>query len=107
MPTASELLGQMMRVWVSESDVRTSCPECGEAQTLNQATLIFSDPMRPTYLCGNGCSPILIVGLAIDGIVPHRGHEAGAYLLRNPCDMYVEVAGEQEVRFPARRNALD
>jgi hypothetical protein len=62
--------------------------------------------MRMTYVCVRGCSPILIVGLAIDLTwPPDRGVRVGAYSLRNPEDLIVHLEGEATVVIPANRNA--
>jgi len=112
MPTASELLSEVMNHPLTEDMIKTSCPTCETAQTLDQATIdVVTDPMRPTYRCLKGCGPILIIGLAMDGTwPPGRGFPAGAsYLIRNPRDLLVYPDHELQKRmiFPASPNALD
>ena len=74
---------------------------------VNRPRLSSADPMRMTYVCVKGCSPILIVGLAIQSPTwpPNRGVRVGVYSLRNPEDLIVHLEGESAVVIPANRNA--
>ena len=106
MPTASDLLSDLAPAPVTDAMVETRCPICNQSQRLNRARLSSADPMRMTYVCVRGCSPILIIGLAIDLTwPPDRGVRVGAYSLRNPEDLIVHLEGESAVVIPANKNA--
>ncbi|MGO9583569.1 MAG: hypothetical protein ACLP36_12235 [Acidimicrobiales bacterium] len=112
MPRASELLSNMAGEQISEDMIRTSCRACGTVQTLSETIFdVTTDPMRPRYQCTEGCGPILIIGLAMDGTwPPGRGIPAtSSYLIRNPKELLVYPGHDIERRiiFPASPNALD
>ncbi len=85
---------------IEEERFETSCPTCGTAQNLSQATLSL-DHDDTLYTCRNGCQTIVVVSRR--GLVgwPGRGYRIGDYVIRNASDLRFA-----HVLVPASRAAL-
>jgi hypothetical protein len=96
MPRAEEML-----VWAgldvpnnarlpSDDGLVTSCPSCGETQTLAEAEFVEGEG-ESVYTCKNGCQPILIIGAPNEQPWPGRGYRMGDFVLRNATDLSFRV----------------
>ena len=109
MPLASEALAEL-RPPPGETDLETTCPECGTSQRLAEATPeTAEDGLETTYRCRTGDgSAILIV--STPGVVPWegRGYQLGDWVIRNPSDLYIHVShAPPPILIPASAHALD
>lgn len=118
MPLADEIL-----VWAgldvpsnlrlpSDAQITTSCPTCGEKQSLSEAAII-DEGDELIYACKIGCGPMLVIGPPNDEPWPGRGYRMGDWVLRNATDLtfrLIDQSGKpsgQPVFFPASSHALD
>jgi len=108
MPWASVVLSQLCGHGVSEPDIRTSCPHCGQMQRLDQALRLDADWFEVVYRCASCTDPILVVSTA--GALPWegRGLEVGLWMIRNPTELFVRVHSFTDERWiPAAPSALE
>lgn len=90
----------------TDRDIRTSCPSCGEEQTLGEAEL-RRNGTDTLYTCKNGCQVIVVVGLPGSSPWPGRGYRLGNHVIRNARDLYLPVIGSAgTVLIPASPAAL-
>ncbi|MBP7705815.1 MAG: TIR domain-containing protein [Candidatus Aminicenantes bacterium] len=75
---------------IKDADMTTTCPACGTAQRLSDATLSL-DRAETVYTCRNGCQAIVIIGRP--GVVawPGRGYRLGDHVVRNIQDILVKT----------------
>ncbi|CAN0326234.1 unnamed protein product, partial [Phaeothamnion confervicola] len=75
---------------IKDSDMKTTCPACGMAQLLSDATLQLDDS-ETIYTCKNGCQPLVVVGRP--GVVawPGRGYRLGDHVIRNVRNIIVKT----------------
>lgn len=78
----------------SDKDCRTSCPNCGEMQSLDHASVDVNDKMETVYGCMNGCGAILII--SIPGVIgwKGRGYRIKDWVIRNPSDLFFRPPGK-------------
>lgn len=89
-----------------DTEIHTSCPTCGEQQTLAEAEA-RRDCDDTIYICRNGCQPIVVVSAPGDSPWPGRGYRLGERVVRNARDLYLPVLGTgREVLLPASPAAL-
>ena len=70
----------------ADRHVNTSCPTCGESQTLAEAEVTRGGE-GTIYVCKNGCQPIVIVGSPGDTAWEGRGYRLGEHVIRNASDL--------------------
>jgi len=92
----------------ADRHVNTSCPTCGESQTLAEAEASRGDE-GTIYVCKNGCQPIVIVGSAGDTAWEGRGYRLGEHVIRNASDLECVMPltpGVPIIRIPRSPSAL-
>ena len=72
-----------------DEQILTSCPACGERQTLGQAQVRLQDG-QTRYRCKNECQDIAFV---CDRTADEFGYRLGNFVFRNLCDVFLVVRG--------------
>lgn len=89
-----------------DCEIITSCPKCGEQQTLGDAK-IDNLESETIYTCKNGCQPIIIIGLPGETSWEGRGYRMGSQVIRNIADIYIPLIGsEGGIKIPGSPDAL-
>ena len=91
---------------ISDADMTTDCPTCGDSQLLSQAKITL-DNDDTIYDCKNGCQPIVVVSRP--GLVawPGRGYRLGDYVVRNAGNIQISIdKAKPKVLIPASPAAL-
>jgi hypothetical protein len=86
-PLMSEVLPPQPDVTHLDQHIETSCGTCGETQRLSEAN-VEQDETVTTYICKNGCGPILKVTEA-DRFAGKGGYKVGDWTIRNPKQVLV------------------
>lgn len=84
---------------VPERAIWTDCPMCRRTQWLHEVP-VTEDAVRVTYLCAEGCGPILTLtfGSSYGSPALHMRD----LMIENPCALFCRpISGDQEsIRFP-------
>ncbi len=92
---------------VTDASIQTTCPQCGVALTLAEAT-VAEEREVTVYRCPRDKAIVMLVTPTGIDPVPGSGYRIGAEVLRNPADIYLSVVGSaNKVGFPASPHALD
>lgn len=92
----------------TEATIRTTCPSCERAHTLDEAIFDDSDKWESKYLCAGCLDPILIVSTPGVVLWEGRGYWLGDWVIRNPRDVVVgQTPSSRPIRFVASPHALD
>ena len=87
MPLASDVFPQVIfGESLRDDHIETTCARCGDRQSLAQATVTGVGDNATTYLCRNGCRPILTIESShapADG----DGYSVGRWLFRSDSDL--------------------
>jgi len=75
---------------ITDKDMTTECPACGEQQLLTEACLSL-DEDDTIYTCKNGRQPIVVVSRPGIVVWPGRGYRLGEHVIRNTRDIYVKT----------------
>jgi len=90
----------------TDAEMYTSCPTCGQEQTLQEAELSRKGE-ETIYTCKNGCQPIVIVGKPGTKPWEGRGYRLGDYVIRNAQDIFLPIIGKGTgIKIPASPAAL-
>jgi predicted RNA-binding Zn-ribbon protein involved in translation (DUF1610 family) len=89
-----------------ERDITTSCPSCGQEQSLRDAQVDDDDVWETRYSCRRCHQTILLIGTP--GVVPWkgRGYRLGEWVLRNPSELDIHLR-TGVIRLSASPHALD
>lgn len=90
-----------------DGGIFTSCPTCGEKQTLAEGT-VRRDDLDTVYTCRNGCQTIAVVSAPGDTPWPGRGYRLGEHVIRNASDIVLRLVGgvSPGIVIPASKAAL-
>jgi hypothetical protein len=88
---AEEIEGH--EVWLlygSDAEIRTSCPSCGDEQTLSECEM-KREGDDTVYWCWSGCQKIIVVGPLVEPLIMEGETPWGKYVIRNVSKMHVPI----------------